>query len=536
MRDILEEFIYGTRKRDFICSVLLTFIWSLMNAGFAHIMAVLFASAYDMQKLKFYAIVFAGYIILWEISEFLGDIVNGKLEVNIENATHDYYLNKLYKTSPRRIKDTNGGYLSGLIATHISNKKEVIHSVLSMSIISIVSIVYSICVFASMSPLLGLSTVVVFGVGMAVRIGSIKCVQKYKKDYFNERAGLKKTFMDSVNNISTVQKLRAIDFINEKFEENKDNIHKYFTKMIYVEEIFFCLYKTAMYLLLPVNLLISVYVASKDPTFNLTEAISYISLNAVTMVHNTKYIAGALRDINSYFVSKKQLDEIINDQDQDYTKSTIGNDFDEIELKNVRYQYPNTETVISIPSLKIRKGDIVAISGESGQGKSTLLNILSGELDNGHIYVDGKPCKKGIGPVYVAQDVEMFDMTLRENLLLGNKISDLELVKMLYAVGMGEWLEKQKEGLSVIIGERGVKVSTGQRQRFNLIRGLLYDKEIYFLDEPTSNVDEITEEKIIRLIQERLKGKTVVIVTHRPKIKEICTREYVFEDNVLQEG
>ena len=102
--------------------------------------------------------------------------------------------------------------------------------------------------------------------------------------------------------------------------------------------------------------------------------------------------------------------------------------------------------------------------------------------------------------------------------------------------GLKDWLDHQKDGLNTRLGERGVFVSTGQRQRLNLIRGLLIeDKEIYLLDEPTSNVDEQTEEKMINLIKEVLKNKTVIIVTHRPKIKAICNRNYVFKDSVLRE-
>ena len=84
------------------------------------------------------------------------------------------------------------------------------------------------------------------------------------------------------------------------------------------------------------------------------------------------------------------------------------------------------------------------------------------------------------------------------------------------------------------MGERGVFVFTGQRQRLNLVRGLLIqDKEVYLLDEPTSNVDEETEQKMIEAIQEYLQGKTVVIVTHRAAIKKICNKAYKFTDSVL---
>ena len=150
----------------------------------------------------------------------------------------------------------------------------------------------------------------------------------------------------------------------------------------------------------------------------------------------------------------------------------------------------------------------------------------------GKLFVDGKETKRNIDAVFIAQDTEMLDMTLRENLTFGKEdISDEELVSMMEEVGMGDWLEKQKDGLDTMLGERGVFVSTGQRQRLNLLRGLLMEKVIYLLDEPTSNVDDETEEKMIALINRRLKEKTIIVVTHKPKICGICDTQYQFRDN-----
>ena len=110
------------------------------------------------------------------------------------------------------------------------------------------------------------------------------------------------------------------------------------------------------------------------------------------------------------------------------------------------------------------------------------------------------------------------------------------MIEYINEVGLQNWFSRQKDGLDTLLGERGVFVSTGQRQRLNLIRGLLRnDKEIYLLDEPTSNVDSETEEKMIKLIKKVLKNKTVVIVTHKPKIIEICNHCYEFKDSVLRQ-
>ena len=93
----------------------------------------------------------------------------------------------------------------------------------------------------------------------------------------------------------------------------------------------------------------------------------------------------------------------------------------------------------------------------------------------------------------------------------------------------------KEKGLDTIVGEKGVKLSAGQKQRLNLIRGILIDKPLYFFDEPTSNLDGISEEKITNMIEKYLKDKTYVIVTHRPRLKELCNKHYIFENHMMKE-
>lgn len=92
--------------------------------------------------------------------------------------------------------------------------------------------------------------------------------------------------------------------------------------------------------------------------------------------------------------------------------------------------------------------------------------------------------------------------------------------------GLEDWVNRLEDGLDTIVGEKGLKLSVGQKQRLNIIRGILLDKDIYILDEPTSNLDKETEKMIINLIKKYLKEKTVIIVTHREEIKDICDRHY----------
>lgn len=97
--------------------------------------------------------------------------------------------------------------------------------------------------------------------------------------------------------------------------------------------------------------------------------------------------------------------------------------------------------------------------------------------------------------------------------------------------GLGEnvYRDREKER------ERGIKLSAGQKQRLNLIRGILMNKDLYFFDEPTSNLDMVSEEKIANMIKKYLNDKTYVIVTHKTKLKELCNKHYIFNNHMMQE-
>ena len=212
--------------------------------------------------------------------------------------------------------------------------------------------------------------------------------------------------------------------------------------------------------------------------------------------------------------------------------------FNNVELKNCRFNYNENSSPITIPDFKIHKGDKISITGESGQGKTTAMNILSGlyELKEGDLLIDGKKLNDSrLDLVFVSQEVDLFDLTIRENLCLGKDIKESQILKLFKDAGLMEWFSNLENGLDTVVGEKGIKLSSGQKQRLNLIRGILIDKDLYFFDEPTSNLDVVSEEKITNMIEKYLRDKTYVIVTHRPRLKELCNKHYTFENHIMNE-
>jgi ABC-type multidrug transport system fused ATPase/permease subunit len=206
---------------------------------------------------------------------------------------------------------------------------------------------------------------------------------------------------------------------------------------------------------------------------------------------------------------------------------------DSIRLKEVSFRYPNQkEYSIKDVSLTIPIGQSVAFIGESGAGKTTIVDIILGLFrpEKGSILVDGKHLynqktlwQQKIG--YIPQSIFLSDDTIRRNVAFGiesEQINDKEVWRALEQAQLKEYVEALPEKLDTSVGERGVRLSGGQRQRIGIARALYHNPEILFMDEATSALDNETEKEIMKAI-DGLKGeKTLIIIAHRLSTIENC--------------
>lgn len=210
--------------------------------------------------------------------------------------------------------------------------------------------------------------------------------------------------------------------------------------------------------------------------------------------------------------------------------------FKEIQLSDIVIQYPKSNLEIKVDNLIINDNDKISITGQSGQGKTSIINLILGNIDSykGQISIDGKDLKDvklDIGTV--SQEIELFNMSIKDNLCLDKKISDEEIIKYLEELELNEVLMFE-DNIYTIVGEKGLKLSTGQKRRINILRSYLMNKDIYILDEPTSNLDKHTEKIVVNFILKYFKNKTLIIATHNEKINEICNKFYTFENHQLK--
>ncbi|MBP9040268.1 MAG: thiol reductant ABC exporter subunit CydC [Anaerolineaceae bacterium] len=213
----------------------------------------------------------------------------------------------------------------------------------------------------------------------------------------------------------------------------------------------------------------------------------------------------------------------------------------ELLFKKIRLIYPDTlQPVLMDVSFSLRTGEKKAIVGVSGAGKTSLLNLLFRfySPSSGNILIDGINLQSidqsDLHSIYgvVSQSPYLFSTSLRENLLLAKPAAtDEELLQALDQAELGEWVHRLPDGLDTWLGERGMKMSAGERQRLAIARLILQDPPILLLDEPTANLDPVNETRILKNLFANFSKKSILLVTHR-----LTLLEHMDEILVLDHG
>lgn len=218
----------------------------------------------------------------------------------------------------------------------------------------------------------------------------------------------------------------------------------------------------------------------------------------------------------------------------------------DISFDNVNFEYVSDKPVISNLSLDIPSGTMVALVGESGIGKSTIVQLLPRfyEITSGTIKIDGVDIKQvSLGSLrdnigYVQQDVTLFYGTIRDNILYGKpEATEEELIAAVTKAKLLDFINSLEAGLDTQVGEKGIVLSGGQKQRISLARIFLKNPPILLLDEATSALDTITERYIQEQIEELSIGRTVIVVAHR--LSTIMKADEIFvlgKDGIIESG
>ncbi len=210
-----------------------------------------------------------------------------------------------------------------------------------------------------------------------------------------------------------------------------------------------------------------------------------------------------------------------------------------LRLEGVSFRYPEAKALaLERVDLDLAPGAMVGIAGPPGSGKSTLMKLLIGleTPESGRVLLDGADLKTLPPAAYrplmgvVPQEVQLFSGTIAENIALG--AADRSFARVVAAarfVGADEFVRRLPDGYETVLGERGTGLSLGQRQLLALARALVRNPRVLILDEATSALDPASEAQLLANVRRSAKGRTIVLVTHRPAVLQACDRVVLLE-------
>ncbi len=287
--------------------------------------------------------------------------------------------------------------------------------------------------------------------------------------------------------------------------------------------------------------LILIFLKTNFSTYEIITSISIFTIAA------TRLAPAALKIFSSYQILKFKFPvvsliyrelvekEVKKDNSKNKEIKKLIKFNKEFEIKNLFFKH-GTKLVLRNINLLIKKRDVIGVYGETGSGKTTLINIICGLFDpyKGKVLVDKK--KLNINGLswhkkisYVPQEIYLTEDTLEKNVAFGfrqNQIDKKKVKKALEISHLKEFVKYLPKGQKTLIGEKGFNLSGGQRQRIGLARAIYLNKEILILDEATNSLDKDIELKIIKNILKYYKNKTIIIVTHELSLMKFCKNTY----------
>ena len=263
-----------------------------------------------------------------------------------------------------------------------------------------------------------------------------------------------------------------------------------------------------------------------------------IGLAAITYI-STKF--------SSIKPSISAIEDVLKMNDEKNGDIKLSSKIDSIELDNITFGYTESNIIENL-SLKINRNESVALVGDSGSGKSTIVGLIQNlnRISSGNIRVNGIDINDLELEDYrsrfavVQQNAVLFNGTIRDNLLFGldhSKVSESEIWNAIKSANLDEFINSLEDGLDTTIGEKGMKVSGGQKQRISIARAFLRDPEVVILDEATSALDSITEKEIKDALTNLMRNRITIAVAHRlSTIKDYDNIVVLGEKHIIEEG
>jgi ABC-type multidrug transport system fused ATPase/permease subunit len=466
-------------------------------------------------------------------------------EKGMADVRKDLYNNLIGKSftffESRRV-----GELTSRITTDVEKLQSAISISLAEFLRQVIVLIGSLVYLAYLAPKLSLIMLLTFPVVIVLAMVFGRYIKKLSRERQDQLAKTNTIVEESFQNFSIVKAFTNEAFESKRYQGSVNEVVKISLSYARYRGLFFAFIITLLFgcILFILWQGAGLVQAGEMEAGNLLSFVLYtvfIGSSIAGLGNLYTVLAGAVGATERIQELLESESEVIVGQDAEY-KPYEGL----VKYSNVNFSYPTRRDIQVLKSidLQIDKGEKVALVGQSGSGKSTIIQLLMRfyELDNGSITIDGKSIteldlinlRNNIG--VVPQDVLMFGGTIKENIAYGNiKASDEEIMNAAQKSNCLEFIENFPEKFETIVGERGIKLSGGQKQRIAIARAILKNPTILILDEATSSLDAESEKLVQEALDRLMEGRTSIIIAHRLATIRDVDRIYVLENGVIVE-
>ena len=455
-----------------------------------------------------------------------------KVIVNVRNQLH----HKLIHLPLRFFEKRHTGELNSIVFNDVNAINLVLDTSFGKMILSPIQIAANVFILFMISWKLSLVTFIIIPLSAFVMTKIGQSIRRRSRRVYQQIADVTEKFQEAITGIRIVKA-----FANEPVEQSRFEAsnHQYFKKTFRQNKM--------RYLTSPINETIYVTLLVFLLWYGGNMVFSHQGITAddfirfllflFTMFQPLKDLSGVNNIIQTGLAAAERIFSILEIPEETYTppNSTELKSFErEIEYRNVWFRYePDEEDVLKDISFTIRKGEMVAVVGPSGAGKTTLANLLPRFYDarSGAVLIDGRDIRtftlhslrRQIG--IVTQDTILFNDTIRQNIAYGLVgVAEADIINAAKAANAWEFIEKLPQGLDTWIGEKGTRLSGGQKQRISIARAILKNPSILILDEATSALDTESERLVQEAIDNLLQKRTVLVIAHRLSTIKNATR------------
>ena len=474
---------------------------------------------------------------------YFNGIITKRIRQNLTNKMFRNYINSDYEFHIQRnsadlIRNiyTEVSKAVYYIAGHVSFIKEILILIMILALLVFVSTTAALLIFI----FLGIFSMLFF---LYTR-NSSRVRGKLIQEYWGKQT---KTLKHGMGSIKEIKMLNKENFIFKIFQFNTNIIEKY----NFIQSFIVTLPRLFLEVItiLGVSVISVLFVLSDRPIENFIPLMVLISVSAIRLIPSFSVISQSIATIKyqlpAFELIAKELEDMEKftsfNNDSNLIKEIQNIDFKyKIEIKDLSFKYPLTQkNVIENISMEIKKGEVIGIAGSSGEGKSTLVDLLCGLLkpSKGKIMVDGKDINERqnnwrmqVG--YVPQEIYLLDDSIKSNIAFGVDEKDFNFERFKSAIKMAQlddFIKKLPEKELTNVGDQGIRLSGGQKQRIGIARSLYFMPKILILDEPTSALDAKNESLILNDIYNLNSEITLIIISHRPNVFEKCQKIYTLK-------